>query len=134
MVGVNRFTVSEPSPLTTGDGLIMQADPTAEADQCARLAQWRSDRDPEAVANALAALKEAARTGANIMPACIHCAKAGATTGETPLVVGGIIPDDDARTLQAMGVAKVYTPKDFQLNRIMLDLVALADPAPVAAE
>jgi (2R)-ethylmalonyl-CoA mutase len=31
-------------------------------------------------------------------------------------------------------VAQVYTPKDFQLNRIMLDLVALADPAPVAAE
>jgi (2R)-ethylmalonyl-CoA mutase len=36
--------------------------------------------------------------------------------------------------LKAMGVAQVYTPKDFQLNRIMLDLVALADPAPVAAE
>jgi ethylmalonyl-CoA mutase len=52
----------------------------------------------------------------------------------TPLVVGGIIPDDDAKTLTAMGVARVYTPKDFQLNQIMLDLVALADPAPVAAE
>ena len=51
-----------------------------------------------------------------------------------PLVVGGIIPDDDATTLKTMGVAQVYTPKDFQLNRIMLDLVALADPAPVAAE
>ncbi|MBS3980510.1 MAG: cobalamin-dependent protein, partial [Rhodobacteraceae bacterium] len=51
-----------------------------------------------------------------------------------PLVVGGIIPDEDAKTLAAMGVARVYTPKDFQLNRIMLDLVALADPAPVAAE
>jgi (2R)-ethylmalonyl-CoA mutase len=33
-----------------------------------------------------------------------------------------------------MGVARVYTPKDFQLNKIMLDLVALADPEPVAAE
>jgi len=51
-----------------------------------------------------------------------------------PLVVGGIIPDEDAKTLKAMGVAQVYTPKDFQLNRIMLDLVALVDPAPVAAE
>jgi len=48
----------------------------------------------------------------------------------TPLVVGGIIPDEDARTLKEMGVARVYTPKDFQLNRIMLDLVALADPTP----
>ncbi|OYW60834.1 MAG: hypothetical protein B7Z31_03530 [Rhodobacterales bacterium 12-65-15] len=54
--------------------------------------------------------------------------------GQTPVVVGGIIPEADARTLQAMGVAKVYTPKDFQLNRIMLDLVDLADPAPAAAE
>ena len=51
-----------------------------------------------------------------------------------PLVVGGIIPEDDAKALQTMGVARVYTPKDFQLNRIMLDLVALADPSPVAAE
>ena len=53
---------------------------------------------------------------------------------QTPLVVGGIIPEEDARSLSALGVAKVYTPKDFQLNRIMLDLVALADPSPVAAE
>jgi (2R)-ethylmalonyl-CoA mutase len=51
-----------------------------------------------------------------------------------PLVVGGIIPEEDAAALTAMGVARVYTPKDFQLNKIMLDLVALADPEPVAAE
>ena len=240
----------------------MQADPAAEADQCVRLAEWRSQRDADAVAMALAALRQAAQSGENIMPASILCAKAGVTTGEwgaairslygeyraptgvsqnpsnrteglepvrdavaavaaklghplrlllgkpgldghsngaeqiaarardcgmeitydgirltpaeivaaavdkqpdviglsilsgshlpliretldllreaglsqTPLVVGGIIPDDDAVTLKAMGVAQVYTPKDFQLNRIMLDLVALADPAPVAAE
>jgi (2R)-ethylmalonyl-CoA mutase len=54
--------------------------------------------------------------------------------GELPLVVGGIIPEDDARRLLAMGVARVYTPKDFELNRIMFDIVALADPAAVAAE
>ncbi len=54
--------------------------------------------------------------------------------GEVPVVVGGIIPDDDANTLRAMGVARVYTPKDFELNRIMFDIVALADPAQVAAE
>jgi ethylmalonyl-CoA mutase len=46
-----------------------------------------------------------------------------------PLVVGGIIPDADAEALRAMGVARVYTPKDFDLNRIMLDIVALAEGA-----
>jgi ethylmalonyl-CoA mutase len=262
VVGVNRFTTSEPSPLTTGDSLIMQADPEAEADQCARLAQWRANRDPQKVQDALAALRQAAQSDANIMPASIACAKAGVTTGEwggamralygeyraptgvsqhpsnrteglepvrdavakaasklgrplrlllgkpgldghsngaeqiatrardcgieitydgirltpaeiaaaaidrqpdiiglsilsgshlpliaetlqllrdaglsrTPLVVGGIIPDDDATTLTAMGVARVYTPKDFQLNRIMLDLVALVEKQQLAAE
>lgn len=261
VVGVNKFTTTEPSPLATGEGAIMTADPKAEADQCARLAEWRAQRDPAKVQEALAALRQAAQTGENIMPASIACAKAGVTTGEwggamralygeyraptgvsrnpsnrteglervrdavaavatklgrplrlllgkpgldghsngaeqiaarardcgmeitydgirltpqeivtaaaekqpdviglsilsgshipliretldlmhkqgltQPLVVGGIIPEDDARTLKAMGVAQVYTPKDFQLNQIMLDLVALADPAKVAAE
>ncbi len=50
-----------------------------------------------------------------------------------PLVVGGIIPEDDASALRAMGVAAVYTPKDFELNRIMLDIVALVDTANLAA-
>ena len=45
----------------------------------------------------------------------------------TPVIVGGIIPDDDAATLQRIGVAKIYTPKDFELNAIMADIVALAD-------
>ena len=54
--------------------------------------------------------------------------------GHIPVVVGGIIPDEDAAKLLAMGVARVYTPKDFELNRIMFDIVALADPTPVAAE
>jgi ethylmalonyl-CoA mutase len=51
-----------------------------------------------------------------------------------PVVVGGIIPDDDADRLTAMGVARVYTPKDFELNRIMADIVTLAEPQAVAAE
>ena len=50
-----------------------------------------------------------------------------------PVIVGGIIPEDDAAQLRAMGVARVYTPKDFELNRIMMDLVALVDPEPRAA-
>ncbi|WP_294221361.1 protein meaA [uncultured Shimia sp.] len=54
--------------------------------------------------------------------------------GDTPVIVGGIIPDEDAERLRAMGVSRVYTPKDFELNTIMGDIVTLANPASVAAQ
>ena len=257
VVGVNRYTTTEPSPLTAGEGAIMVVDPAVEADQVARLEAWRAGRDADAAAAALEALKAAAREGRNIMPPSIAAAKAGVTTGEwgaamreafgeyraptgvakaaaasaegleglraeveavsarlgrrlkflvgkpgldghsngaeqiavrardsgmevvyegirltpaqivnaaleesvhvvglsilsgshlplikevmdrmraaglddVPVVAGGIIPDDDAAELRAYGVARVYTPKDFELNKIMADIVAL-----VAAE
>lgn len=262
VVGVNRFTTTEPSPLTTGEGAIMQADPEAENDQITRLKAWRAERNEADVQAALAALRDAARSGANIMPPSIAAAKAGATTGEwgmvlrtafgeyraptgvsrnpsnrtegldeiraavdavstrlgrrlkfvvgkpgldghsngaeqiaarardsgmdihyegirltpteivqaaqeqeahvvglsilsgshialmeelmermraadlghVPVVVGGIIPQEDADRLRAMGVAAVYTPKDFEMNRIMFDIVALVEQRLVAAE
>ncbi len=255
VIGVNRYTTGEPSPLTSGPEAIMTADPQAEADQIARLAAWRASRDARAVQQALEELRAAAATGANIMPPSIAAARAGATTGEwgdtvraafgqyraptgvsrnpsnrtegldeiraavdaasdrlgrrlkflmgkpgldghsngaeqiaarardcgmdiayqgirltpseivaaaiseqahvvglsilsgshiplveelmalmhsenlahIPVVVGGIIPEDDAARLRTLGVARVYTPKDFELNRIMFDIVALAD-------
>ncbi len=261
VVGVNRFTTTEPSPLTAGNGAIMVVDKAAEADQIARLQAWRASRDEAAVQAALARLRADAQSGANVMPASIAAAKAGATTGEwgetvrsvfglyrgptgvsravsnrteglepireavdavssrlgrrlkflvgkpgldghsngaeqiaarardcgmdityegirltpaeivaaaeaegahvvglsilsgshlpliedlmgrmkaaglsdVPVVVGGIIPEEDAERLRAMGVAAVYTPKDFELNRIMMDIVALVDKAPLAA-
>ena len=262
VVGVNRWTEAAPSPLTAGDGAIMQADPEAEADQIARLTAWRANRDTAAVTRALEALRSACASGQNVMPASIAAAKAGATTGEwgatvraafgqyrgptgvskspsnrtegldpireavsavsaklgrqlkflvgkpgldghsngaeqiaarardcgmdihyegirltpaeivsaaadqgahviglsilsgshlplisetltrlraadlghIPVVVGGIIPEEDAAKLRAMGVAAVYTPKDFELNRIMMDIVGLVDQSPIAAE
>jgi (2R)-ethylmalonyl-CoA mutase len=45
--------------------------------------------------------------------------------GDIPVVVGGIIPDADAAPLQEAGVAAVYTPKDFELTRILRDVVAI---------
>ena len=51
-----------------------------------------------------------------------------ANLGHIPVVVGGIIPEDDADRLRAMGISRVYTPKDFELNQIMSDIVSLADP------
>ena len=262
VVGVNKFTTGEPSPLTAGDEAIMVADADAERDQIERLNAWRSERDDSTVKEALDELRQAAATGINVMPASINAAKAGATTGEwgnvvrtafgqyrgptgvsknpsnrtegleniraavdavsdklgrrlkflvgkpgldghsngaeqiaarardcgmdisyegirltpdeivsaaleddahviglsilsgshiplmgdlmeklstagladIPVVVGGIIPEDDADRLRAMGVAKVYTPKDFELNRIMTDLVELVEPQNVAAQ
>ena len=262
VVGVNKFTNGEDSPLTTGDGGIMVVDPAVEADQIERLNAWRADRDDGAVRRALAALRAAAQAGENVMAPSIAAAKAGATTGEwaaemravfgeyrgptgvsrgvsnktegldgirdavdavsdklgrrlsflmgkpgldghsngaeqiafrardcgmdisyegirltpdqiieaarenaphviglsilsgshlplveevlqkqreagvghIPLIVGGIIPDEDAKRLLAMGVARVYTPKDFELNMIMSDIVTLADPESIAAQ
>jgi ethylmalonyl-CoA mutase len=48
---------------------------------------------------------------------------------EMPVVVGGIIPPDDEAALRQAGVAAVYTPKDFELNRIMADIIAIVDRA-----
>ncbi|MBX9684594.1 MAG: protein meaA [Hyphomicrobium sp.] len=52
---------------------------------------------------------------------------------DVPLIVGGIIPPEDEKTLKAFGVAAVYTPKDFQLNDIMADIVRLVDSHAKAA-
>jgi (2R)-ethylmalonyl-CoA mutase len=52
---------------------------------------------------------------------------------DVPVVVGGIIPPEDASTLKAAGVAAVYTPKDYELNRIMADVVRIVDNANAAA-
>ncbi len=260
VVGVNRWTDSETSPLSAGEGMIETVDPRLEAGTVQKLKAWRAARDPAAVEAALAALTEAARGGANIMPPSIAAAKAGVTTGEwadalrgvfgeyrgptgvglvmltgggdydevraevdrvsealgrrltllvgkpgldghsngaeqiatraravgmeavydgirstpaeivsrakesrahviglsilsgshldlaqevvrllraegldhIPVVVGGIVPPEDALVLKQMGVRRVYTPKDFQLTGIMADIVKVAEAAALA--
>ncbi len=82
VVGVNAFVNSEPSPLTAGEGSIMVPSAEAEAEQIATLKAWRAGRDHARVREALRALRSAAASGANIMPASIEAAKAGVTTGE----------------------------------------------------
>jgi (2R)-ethylmalonyl-CoA mutase len=254
VVGVNKWTETEESPLSGGSESILVVDPAVEAEQVGRLKAWREQRDAKAVTAALASLESAAKEGRNVMEPSIACAKAGVTSGEwgsllrkiygeyraptgvsqaaahregsgldavranvdavsaklgrrikflvgkpgldghsngaeqiavrardvgmevvyegirltpsqivraaldeavhvvglsilsgshvplvkevmekmrkeglddIPVVVGGIIPPDDAKTLKAFGVAAVYTPKDFQLNDIMADIVRL---------
>jgi (2R)-ethylmalonyl-CoA mutase len=262
VVGVNRWTESEPSPLAQGaDGGILTVPEWVEKEQIERLQAWREQRDQSACDTALAALKDAAQEGRNVMEASIQCAKAGVTTGEwggllrevfgeyraptgvgkaanqdasgldevranveavsatlgrrikflvgkpgldghsngaeqiavrardagmevvyegirltpaqivnaaleegvhavglsilsgshvplvkdvlarmneagigdIPVVVGGIIPPEDAELLKAAGAAAVYTPKDFQMNEIMADIVRLIDSRSAAA-
>ena len=83
VVGVNCYTETAPSPLTTGeDGGFLAVDPRAEVEQIERLKAHRAQRDAAAVAAALAELKAAAQEGRNVVPASIACAHAGATTGE----------------------------------------------------
>ncbi|WP_091047810.1 protein meaA [Nocardioides sp. YR527] len=83
IVGVNKFTTTEPSPLTADlDAAIMVADPRAEEAAKASLDAWKAERDETAVAEALAALAAAAKTDANLMAATLEAARAGATTGE----------------------------------------------------
>jgi (2R)-ethylmalonyl-CoA mutase len=248
LVGVNRFTETEPSPLTADGGGIMVVDAAVEAEAVEALRRWREARDGDAVTAALDELRRVAATDENVMPATLAAARAGATTGEwsqalrdvfgsyraptgvgaaaspaadenlrdevarvseglgrtlkilvgkpgldghsngaeqiavrardagmdvvyegirltpaqiarsaidegvhviglsilsgshrelipdviaaldgadIPVVVGGIIPDADVPFLRAAGVARVYTPKDFELDRIMRDIAAL---------
>ena len=84
VVGMNRFTSTEPSPLTAdADGGILVVDPAVEAEQRAALERWRAERDQEAVDATLSELARVARADSeNIMRATIAAARAGATTGE----------------------------------------------------
>ncbi|GAB4236757.1 MAG: protein meaA [Methyloligellaceae bacterium] len=82
VVGVNRWTESEPSPLAGEAGGVVTVPETVELEQIDRLRTWREQRDARAVESALGALEQAAREGSNIMPASIACAQAGVTTGE----------------------------------------------------
>ncbi len=84
VVGMNRYETTEPSPLTAGsDGGILVVDPAVERERRDAVAAWRRERDPEAVARALADLATAARDESlSIMPASIAAARAGVTTGE----------------------------------------------------
>ncbi|WP_426044203.1 methylmalonyl-CoA mutase family protein [Caulobacter sp. DWR3-1-2] len=261
VVGVNRWTDTEASPLSAGESSIETVDPRLEAGVVERLKAWRAARDPVAAEAALADLKAAAADGRNIMEPSITAARAGVTTGEwagalrevfgeyrgptgvavvvstgdaedvesvkrevervsqvlgrtltylvgkpgldghsngaeqiatraracgmeviydgirstpdeivrrakqgrahvvglsilsgshldlvqevirvmraeglghIPVVVGGIIPEGDALVLKQMGVARIYTPKDFKITEIMGDVVRLVEAAALA--
>ena len=83
VVGVNKFTTSEESGLSSGDGDSVQVvDKKIEKIQISSLVEWRSKRNNNLVEKAKDNLKDAARKKINIMTASIEAAKAGVTTGE----------------------------------------------------
>lgn len=82
VVGVNRWTESEPSPLLAGEGAILTVPETVEMEAVAWLREWRASREDSEVAAALADLEAAAREARNVMEPSIRCARAGVTTGE----------------------------------------------------
>ena len=82
VVGVNRFTEGEPSPLLEGTQSILRVDASAEREQIERLEAFRSRRNDADVNAALQGLKDALANGANVMPPSIRAAHAGVTTGE----------------------------------------------------
>lgn len=82
VVGVNKYTSTEPSPLASGSDAIMVVPEHVEADQIARLVAWREQRDGKAAQAAIDELVRAAREGRNMVEPSITAAKAGVTTGE----------------------------------------------------
>jgi (2R)-ethylmalonyl-CoA mutase len=83
VVGVNKFTETEPNPLVGGtDGGILTVDAAVEESAKEAIRSWRSGRDAAAVEDALTTLRDAAKTDENLMSASLGCARVGVTVGE----------------------------------------------------
>ncbi|MBM3563881.1 MAG: protein meaA [Alphaproteobacteria bacterium] len=98
VVGVNKFTGGEPSPLASGDDQIMVVPEHVEAEQIARLKAWREARDQKAAQAAIEELARAAKDGRNMVEPSIAAAKAGVTTGEWGNVLRGVFGEYRAPT------------------------------------
>jgi len=82
VVGVNRYTEAEPSPLLAGGQSFLEVDASAEREQIERLQAFRTRRSQAEVTAALQNLKDVLANGGNVMPPSIIAAHAGVTTGE----------------------------------------------------
>ena len=99
IIGVNCFRETAESPLTAGtDSGIMKVDVKAEQEQITALQAFRAARNQGVVDEALERLRSAARTGDNIMPSSIVCARAGVTTGEWSEVLRDVFGEYRAPT------------------------------------
>jgi (2R)-ethylmalonyl-CoA mutase len=99
VVGVNRFTTTEPNPLLADvEGAILTVDPEVEGHAVEALKAWRAARDAGVVEEALLALRDAAKTDENLMQATLRCARAGVTTGEWAGALRGVFGEYRAPT------------------------------------
>jgi len=110
VVGVNRFTETTPSPLTSGTSLesILTIDPAVEREMIDDVVAWRKNRDDTAVRDALQELARVARSSEpqdNIMVPTIALAKAGGTTGEWADALRAVFGEYRAPTGVRVGVA-----------------------------
>ncbi|MFM7125437.1 MAG: methylmalonyl-CoA mutase family protein, partial [Actinomycetota bacterium] len=105
VVGVNRFTESENSPLG-GEGNIVKVDPDVERQMIDDVRAWRAARDEAAVRTALDDLRRAAESDRNIMEPSIALAKAGGTTGEWAGALREVFGEYRAPTGVAAAVGK----------------------------
>jgi len=128
VVGQNRFTESEDSPLTAdAQGGILVVDPAVEAEQIEAVRRWREQRDQEAVDAALDALARAAdaEIGAeNLMEATIVAARAGATTGEWAGTLRRVFGSYRAPTGVSDAVA---APPDEELSELREEVARLQE-------
>jgi (2R)-ethylmalonyl-CoA mutase len=115
VVGVNRFTEGESSPLVSGEASFLSVPETVEIEAAHRIRAWRSQRDADAAERALAELERAACEDRNIMPASIDCAKAGVTTGEWGERLRGIFGEYRAPTGVTPETATAGTTQDIRL-------------------
>ena len=119
VVGVNRWTQTETSPLGGGtDSDILTVPEWVEHEQIEQLQAWRASRDTVATASALADLRSAAQEGRNIMEPSIACAKAGVTTGEW----GGTLREIFGEYRAPTGVAKVRAASNEGIAEIRADV------------
>jgi (2R)-ethylmalonyl-CoA mutase len=119
VVGVNRWTDAEPSPLAAGEeGSILTVPEWVENEQVESLNAWRASRDAAAVAGALAELRAAASEGRNIMEPSIACAKAGVTTGEWGTTLREVFGEYRAPT----GVGKARSASSERIEEIRAEV------------
>ena len=125
VVGVNRYEETEPSPLAPGMGqgldAVERVEQATEDEQIDRLSTWRRQRDASAATRALDALRRAAESGENVVPASIEAVKAGVTTGEWANALREVFGEFRAPTgvsARAMGVGGEEASLDNARQRV----------------